>query len=307
MGADCGRASRYRTMTSMTIRCAGLTALAISAFAATTTAAPVPSTTPADIADGLVLVASPTIAGQFSRALAYGIRPSQNSSGGTKVVPSVPFDTASSSLMGVLAPQPALLGSPDNPLTFFVGDEQVAPLTEDQTWDFIAGTALVSGELPFYVVSRAQQGIQVRETINAPGSSTNAMGARAIGGLVGLGLFAMLVAVCLKHAGKRHVPRLARLDLKAKLEEEHREYRHTYAEHLGVNSDGVSSTDLAMLGLRHPFTRQDVHRAFRTKALEAHPDHGGDPDFFHSLVIARDRALADVGDEEPMSGASQPR
>lgn len=286
----------------MTIRCAGLTALAISAFAATTTAAPVPSTTPADIADGLTLVASPTIAGQFSRALAHGIRPSQNSSGGTKVVPSVPFDTASSSLMGALAPQPALLGRPDNPLTFFVGGEQVAPLTEDQTWDVIAGTALVSGELPFYVVTRAQQRVQVRETINAPGSSTNAMGARAIGGLAGLGLLAMLtmlVAVCLKHAGKRHVPRLARLDLKAKLEEERREDRHTYAEHLGINSDGASSTDLAMLGLRHPFTRQDVHRAFRTKALEAHPDHGGDPDFFHSLVIARDRALADVDDEEP--------
>ena len=221
----------------------------------------------------------------------------------------MPFNTASSSLMGVLAPQPALLGRPDNLLTFFVGGEQVAPLTEDQTWDVIAGTALVSGELPFYVVTRAQQRVQVRETINAPGSSTNAMGARAIGGLAGLGLLAMaaLVAVCLKHAGKRHVPRLARLDLKAKLEEERREYRHTYAEHLGINSDGASSTDLAMLGLRHPFTRQDVHRAFRTKALEAHPDHGGDPDFFHSLVIARDRTLADVDDEEPMPGPSQPR
>jgi hypothetical protein len=294
----------------MTIRCAGLIALAISAsaFAATTVAAPVPSTTPADIADGLALVASPTIAGQFSRALAHGIRPSQNRSGGAKVVPSVPFDTASSSLMGVLAPQPALLGRPDNPLTFFVGDEQVAPLTEDQTWDFIAGTALVSGELPFYVVTRAQQRVQVKETtINAPESSTYVMGARAIGGLVGLGLLAMLVAVCLKHAGKRHVPRLARLDLKAKLEEERREYLHTYAEHLGINSDGASSTDLAMLGLRHPFTLQDVHRAFRAKALEAHPDHGGDPDFFHSLVIARDRALTDVDDEEPMPDASQLR
>ena len=221
----------------------------------------------------------------------------------------MPFNTASSSLRGVLAPQPALLGRSDNPLTFFVGGEQVAPLTEDQTWDFIAGTALVSGELPFYVVTRAQQRVQVRETINAPESSTNAMGARAIGGLLGLGLLAMLtmlVAVWLKHAGKRHVSRLARLDLKAKLEEERREDRHTYAEHLGINSDGASSTDLAMLGLRHPFTRQDVHRAFRTKALEAHPDHGGDPDFFHSLVIARDRTLADTDDEGPMPSASQP-
>jgi hypothetical protein len=212
--------------------------------------------------------------------------------------------------MGVLAPQPALLGRSGNLLTFFVGGEQVAPPTEDQTWDVIAGTALVSGELPFYVVTHVPQRVQVRETINAPGSSTtNAMGARAIGGLAGLGLLAMaaLVAVRLKHSVKRHVPRLARLDQRAKLEEEHREYRHTYAEHLGVNSNGASSTDLAMLDLRHPFTRQDVHRAFRAKALEAHPDHGGDPDFFHSLVIARDRALADVDDEEPMPGASQPR
>ena len=295
----------------MTIRCAGLTALAISAFAATTAAAPVlsSSTTPADFADGLTLVSSPTIAGQFSRALAHGIRPSQNSSGGTKVVPSVPFSTASSSLMGVLAPQPALLGRSDNLLTFFVGGEQVAPLTEDQAWDVIAGTALVSGALPFYVVTRAQQRVQVTETtINAPGSSTDAMGSRAIGGLAGLGLLAVaaLVAVRLTHAVKRHVPRLACLDQRVKLEEEHREYRHAYAEHLGFNSDGASSTDLAMLGLRHPFTRQDVHRAFRAKALEAHPDHGGDPNFFHSLVIARDRALANVEDEEPMLGPSQP-
>ena len=223
------------------------------------------------------------------------------------MVPSVPFNTASSSLIGVLAPQPALLGRSDNPLTFFVGGEQVAPLTEDQTWDVIAGTALVSGELPFYVVTRAQQRVQVKEAINAPGSSTDAMGARAIGGLAGLGLLAMLAAVCLKHAGKRHVPRLARLDQKAKLEEEHREYRHTYAEHLGSNSDGASSADLARLDLHHPFTRQDVHRAFRAKAPEAHPDHGGDPDVFHSLVIARDRALADVDDEEPMLDRSQPR
>jgi hypothetical protein len=145
--------------------------------------------------------------------------------------------------MGALTPQPALLGRSNNLLTFFVGGEQVAPLTEDQTWDVIAGTALVSGELPFYVVTRAQQRVQARETINAPGGSTDAMGARAIGGLAGLGLLAMaaLVAVCLKHAGKRHVSRLARLDLKAKLEEDHREYRHTYAEHLGISSSARSA------------------------------------------------------------------
>ena len=101
-------------MTAMTIRCAGLTALAISAFAATTAAAPVlsSSTTPADFADGLTLVAPPTIAGQFSRALAYGIQPSQNSSGGTKLVPSVPFSTASSSLMGDWHPNPHCWGDP---------------------------------------------------------------------------------------------------------------------------------------------------------------------------------------------------
>ena len=136
-----------------------------------------------------------------------------------------------------------MLGRSDNLLTFFVGGEQVAPLTEDQAWDVIAGTALVSGALPFYVVTRAQQRVQVTETtINAPGSSTDAMGSRAIGGLAGLGLLAVaaLVAVRLTHAVKRHVPRLACLDQRVKLEEEHREYRHAYAEHLGFNSDGAS-------------------------------------------------------------------
>jgi hypothetical protein len=214
--------------------------------------------------------------------------------------------------MGVLAPQPALLGRSDNLLTFSVGGEQVAPLTEDQTWDVIAGTALVSDELPFYVyVARAQQWVRVKETtINAPVISTDAMGARAIGGLAALGLLAMaaLVAVCLKHAAKakRRAPRPARLDQRGKLKEERAEYRHTYAEHRGFNSRGAPSTDLAMLGLRHPFTRQDVHRAFRAKALEAHPDRGGDPDIFRSLLIARDRTLADVDDEEPRPGPSQP-
>jgi hypothetical protein len=301
----------------MTIRCAGLTALAISAFAATTAAAPVlsSSTMPSDFADGLTLVASPTIVGLFSPALAHGI-PSQNSSRGTKVVPSVPFNTASSSLMGVLAPQPALLEGSGKLLTFFVGGEQVAPLTEDQTWDVIAGIALVSGAPPFYVyVTRAHQRVQVMETtINAPGISKETtidapgISIDTIGGLAGLGLLAMaaLVAVCLKHTGKWHVPRLERLDQKAKLEEEHQEYRHAYAEHRGFNSDGASSTDLAMLGLRHPFTRQDVRRAFRAKAWEAHPDRGGDPDFFRSLVIARDRSLAGVDDDEPKPVGSQP-
>jgi len=84
---------------------------------------------------------------------------------------------------------------------------------------------------------------------------------------------------------------------------EEREHRHAYAEPLAFNNDGAFSNDLALLGLRHPFTRQDVQRAFRAKSLTAHPDHGGDADFFRSLMSARDRALADADGEEPTPGA----
>src|SRR5262249_31056442 len=128
-----------------------------------------------------------------------------------------------------------------------------------------------------------------------------------IGGLAGVGLLAMVVR-CLyysKRAVKRHVPRPAPgSEGKGGKGSEHQEYRRAYAEHPGVNSDGASSADFAMLGLRHPFTRQDVQRAFRAKSQRLHPDHGGDPDFFRALVSARDRALAHADNKWPTPGAS---
>jgi hypothetical protein len=178
--------------------------------------------------------------------------------------------------MGVLAPQPALMErSVDcgNLLTFFVRGERVASLTEDRLLDVILGASWVRGALPFYVyVTHAQQRVQVKDTAistDAPGTSTGAMGIRAIRGPAGLGLLAIaaLVAVCLRHAIKRYVPRPAGPDQRAKLGRE-RKYGRAYAEH---------------------------------------PDHGGDPDFFHSLLIARDRALADADDEGPAPGASPAR
>ena len=137
--------------------------------------------------------------------------------------------------------------------------------------------------------------------------STYVLGPRVIRGLAGAGLLTMvvLVAVYLRRAVQRHVPRPAPGSAgKGDEGREHQEYRRAYTEHPGVNSGGASSIDFATLGLRHPFTRQDVHRAFRAKSLRAHPDHGGDPDFFRLLVSARDRALADADDEEPTLGAS---
>jgi hypothetical protein len=60
--------------------------------------------------------------------------------------------------------------------------------------------------------------------------------------------------------------------------------------------DSVSAEALAMLGLSRPFTRADVQRAYRAKSMKAHPDQGGETDFFRALIIARDAALADADD-----------
>jgi hypothetical protein len=191
-----------------------------------------------------------------------------------------------------------------NLLTFFVGGEPVALLTEDQIWDVILGTTRISAALPFYgYVTHVQQQVQVKDTTIG---STYVLGPRVIGELAGVGLLAMvvLVAVYLTRAVKRHVPYPTSGSEGGGEGREHQEYRRAYAEHLGASSDGASSTDFAMLGLRHPFTRQDVQRAFRAKSLRLHPDHGGDPDFFRSLVSARDRALVDADDEGPMPDAS---
>jgi hypothetical protein len=48
---------------------------------------------------------------------------------------------------------------------------------------------------------------------------------------------------------------------------------------------------LAMLGLSHGCTKEDIKRAFRRKSREVHPDHGGDSDSFIALREAYENAL----------------
>lgn len=45
-----------------------------------------------------------------------------------------------------------------------------------------------------------------------------------------------------------------------------------------------------LLALTSPFTRRDVIRAFRRRAHELHPDHGGNASRFRKLVAERERA-----------------
>jgi hypothetical protein len=302
----------------MLIHCVSLTALAMSAFAPSAAAAPlafpVGVASSADSVDGLTALPSGTAA--LTQTLLDSAQTSRSTPSGALSLPPDFFrhqvGPPHSSVLRVRIPQPAVQsGSVDggNLLTFFVGGEPVALLTEDQTWDVILGTTWTSAALPFYVyVTHVQQQVQVKDTTigtDAPAISTYVLGTQ-VGALAGVGLLAMvvLVAVYLKRAVKRHVPRPAPGSSgKGDEGREHQEYRRSYAEHLGV-SDGASSTDFAMLGLRHPFTRQDVQRAFRAKSQRLHPDHGGDPDFFRSLVSARDRALADADDEGRTPGAS---
>ena len=40
------------------------------------------------------------------------------------------------------------------------------------------------------------------------------------------------------------------------------------------------------LGLRPPASLDDIKAAYRRKALEAHPDRGGDPAEFHAVEAA---------------------
>lgn len=65
------------------------------------------------------------------------------------------------------------------------------------------------------------------------------------------------------------------------------------AERPTLNARGVSPlAALGELGLGLDATAPDVVRAFRRRALEVHPDHGGDPEEFKRLVCLRDAALA---------------
>jgi len=52
------------------------------------------------------------------------------------------------------------------------------------------------------------------------------------------------------------------------------------------------SPHAALLGLGAQVSRDEVLRAFRARAMAAHPDKGGDPDYFRRLIVARDTLLA---------------
>ncbi len=52
------------------------------------------------------------------------------------------------------------------------------------------------------------------------------------------------------------------------------------------------SPHAALLGLGAHVGRDEVLRAFRAKAMSAHPDRGGDPESFRRLIVARDILLA---------------
>lgn len=53
--------------------------------------------------------------------------------------------------------------------------------------------------------------------------------------------------------------------------------------------------DLETLGLEQGATVDAVHAAFRARANERHPDHGGSEEAMAELVSARDRVLAYLG------------
>lgn len=52
---------------------------------------------------------------------------------------------------------------------------------------------------------------------------------------------------------------------------------------------GPARESATRLGLRWPWTEEQVQRAFRVRALQAHPDHGGTAARMHQLIL--DRAL----------------
>jgi hypothetical protein len=58
---------------------------------------------------------------------------------------------------------------------------------------------------------------------------------------------------------------------------------------------------MALLGLPADadYTREDVLAAFRRAAKKAHPDVGGTPEMFRTLVEARGRLLAALGTSAP--------
>ena len=64
----------------------------------------------------------------------------------------------------------------------------------------------------------------------------------------------------------------------------------------GAKSPAKVHADLRALGLDAvPRTRQELLRAFRAKAMTAHPDHGGSNDAIRTVLDAYQRLLAQLG------------
>ena len=137
----------------MLIHCVRLTALAMSAFAPSAAAAPlafpVGVASSADSVDGLTALLPGTAT--LTQTLLDIAQTNRSTSGGALSLPSDfsrhHVGPPHSSVLRARTLQPVVQsGSVDggNLLTFFIGGEPVALLTEDQTWDFILGTTWIS-------------------------------------------------------------------------------------------------------------------------------------------------------------------
>ncbi|MCO5168058.1 MAG: J domain-containing protein [Planctomycetes bacterium] len=126
----------------------------------------------------------------------------------------------------------------------------------------------------------------------------------------GIGSCAEPGCSCSSFVTKAHLRDRARVQGKAQAtrrrpltEEEWRAFLDAAERVLGADwqrprlrAEGVDPREaLAELGLAAGATAQDVVRAFRRRALEVHPDQGGDAEAFKRLVRVRDAALAAVG------------
>lgn len=92
---------------------------------------------------------------------------------------------------------------------------------------------------------------------------------------------------------------------RATMEREGKQYHTRFHEYFYAEKPAPNSTDwnwmgsqpvfagdaLTTLGLRLPYSEQDVKRAYKRLALKAHPDQGGSNQAFIKLQEARDSAL----------------
>jgi hypothetical protein len=76
--------------------------------------------------------------------------------------------------------------------------------------------------------------------------------------------------------------------------------RHAAESALGAAESAVRAADdrpdfMQLLGLLPPYTTEDVHKAYRARAQEAHPDRGGSNEQFARLQEAYEQAQQYVG------------